>query len=209
MTETDPAVTRRLRSRARFEKRQQEIVDIAAGLFAERGYHATTVDDLTAATGLQRGGLYHYIGSKEALLFGIHERFIKPLLEAAREIERQEPDPEERVRALARALMRDIAEYQPRVTVFLQEWRIIRSVDTTRAAELVDARRAFEAVVDRALADGIASGAFAIANPRLAKLAFLGMFNYSYQWYRGDGGVGPDEVADAFCDIFLPGIRAR
>ena len=209
MTETDPAEARRLRSRARFEKRKQEIVDIAAELFAQRGYHATTVDDLTAATGLQRGGLYHYIGSKEALLFGIHERFIVPLLEAAREIERQEPDPEQRVRALAHALMRDIAEYQPQVTVFLQEWRIIRSVDSPRAQELLDARRAFEAVVDRALTDGIGTGVFTIPNPRLAKLAFLGMFNYSYQWYRGDGGVSPDEVADAFCDIFLAGIRSR
>lgn len=209
MTETDPAESRRLRSRARFDRRKLEIVDIAAALFARRGYHATTVDDLTEATGLQRGGLYHYIGSKEALLFAIHERFIQPLLEAAREIEQRESDPEARLRALARALMHDIAEYQPQVTVFLQEWRTIRVVDSPRAAELLDARRAFEAVVERALAAGVESGAFRIANQRLAKLAFLGMFNYSYQWYRGGGGVSPDEVADAFCDVFLDGVRQQ
>lgn len=209
MAEIDPAEARRLRSRARFDKRKLEIIDIAAELFARRGYHATTVDDLTEATGLQRGGLYHYIGSKEALLFDIHERFIRPLLDAAREIEQREDDPEARLRALAHALMRDIADYQAQVTVFLQEWRTIRAVNTARAKELLDARRAFESVVERALADGMASGALRIADLRLAKLGFLGMFNYSYQWYRGDGGVSPDEVADAFCDVFLDGVRGR
>ncbi|MEZ5101818.1 MAG: TetR/AcrR family transcriptional regulator [Thermoleophilia bacterium] len=202
-----PDRARRTRSRARFEARQREIVDIAARLFADRGYHATSVDDLTAATGLQRGGLYHYIGSKEALLFRIHERFIAPLLEAAREIEQRDEPAEQRLRALARALMRDIADYQPQVTVFIQEWRTIRA--DPRAGELVEARRAFEAVLERVLADGVAEGTFRLDDARLAQLGFLGMFNYSYQWFRSSGGVPPEQVADRFCDVFLDGIRAR
>lgn len=205
--EQTPDQRRRARSRARYDARQREIVDIAARLFAERGYHATSVDDLTAATGLQRGGLYHYIGSKEALLFRIHERFIAPLLEAAHEIERREASAEQRLRALARALMRDIADYQPQVTVFIQEWRTIRA--DPRSRELVEARRQFEAVVERALAAGVAEGVFRIESARLALLGFLGMFNYSYQWFRADGGVAPEDVADRFCDVFLDGIRAR
>ena len=76
----------RPQSRERYEARREEIIDIAARVFAERGYHATSIDHLVQATGLQRGGLYHYIGSKEELLFQIHERFIAPLLKRRKKL---------------------------------------------------------------------------------------------------------------------------
>jgi TetR/AcrR family transcriptional regulator, cholesterol catabolism regulator len=65
-------------------RRRREIVDVGAKAFAEHGFHATTIDQLVEATGLQRGGLYHYIDGKLDLLIAIHERFIEPLLEEAR-----------------------------------------------------------------------------------------------------------------------------
>lgn len=194
------------RSRARHEARSQEIVDIAARLFAERGYHATSIEDLSEATGLKRGGLYYYIGSKEELLFRIHERFIAPLLDAAREIEDRGEPPAETLRALAHALMHDIAEYRDQVTVFLHEWRTIMRNEDPRAAEVMRNRREFEAVIDRCLRRGIDDGTFVIEEPRLAVLGFLGMINYSYQWYRPDGPYGPDDVASAFCTYLLRGI---
>lgn len=202
---TDDAPKRR----PKFEARRQEIVDIAARIFAERGYDATSLDDLCEATGLQRGGLYHYIGSKEDLLFRIHERFIAPLLEEARRIEAQGDDPVSTLRALAHALMSDIAEYRDQVTVFLHESRTVSRRKDERSAAVMAARREFEDVIDRTLQRGVADGLFNIAHPRLALLGFLGMFNYSYQWYRPGHSVSPDEVADAFVGVFLDGIRAR
>jgi AcrR family transcriptional regulator len=49
--------------RERYDARQRDVIDACARVFAERGYDGTSVDDLVAATGLARGGLYHYIGS--------------------------------------------------------------------------------------------------------------------------------------------------
>jgi AcrR family transcriptional regulator len=205
-----PTVTRRRgRSRDGFEARRQEIVDTAARLFADRGYHATSLDDLSAATGLQRGGLYHYIGSKESLLFMIHERFIEPLLAAARVIEDRGEPPDVTLENLAGALMRDIAEYRDQVTVFLHEWRTMAPKDHERAAAVRDARREFEAIIERTLSRGVEAGIFAIADTRLASLGFLGMLNYSYQWYRADAPWSADDVADAFGSYFLDGIRIR
>ena len=65
-----PAPPDRPRLRARYDRRRQRVIDTAAGVIARRGFHATTVGDLVEATGLARGGLYHYIGSKDELLFG-------------------------------------------------------------------------------------------------------------------------------------------
>jgi AcrR family transcriptional regulator len=199
----------RARSRERYEIRRQEIVDIAAHLFAQRGYHATSIDDLSTATGLQRGGLYHYIGSKEALLFMIHERFIEPLLEEARAIEDRGEPPDVTLRALGHALMHDIAAYRDQVTVFLHEWRTIHHKESERADAVMAARREFEDVIDRTLRRGIEQGLFQIDEPRLAVLGLLGMINYTYQWYRPDASWSADDVAEAFWSYFLDGIRIR
>src|SRR3954454_471441 len=113
-------------SAAKYDAKHQELVDIAAHVFARQGFHGTSIDDLVEATGLTRGGLYHYIARKEDLLIAVHERFIEPLLNNARAIAAQALPADEALRRLAHALMHDIATYQDQVTVFLHEWRVIK-----------------------------------------------------------------------------------
>jgi AcrR family transcriptional regulator len=198
------------RSRARFEARRAEIGDVAAHVFAEHGYHGTSIEDLVAATGLQRGGLYHYIGSKEKLLFRIHEQFVEPLLAEAHAIEGQGDDPPATLRALAEALMRNIAEYRDQVTVFLHEWKTLGACrDGRRAKKVMVARKEFEDVIDRILRRGADEGAFDIDDRHLAVLGFLGMINYTYQWYGPNGPFSALEIADAFSTYFLRGIERR
>jgi AcrR family transcriptional regulator len=194
---------------SRFDTRRYEIVDIAAGLFARHGYHATSLDDLCEATALKRGGLYHYIGSKEELLYLIHERFIEPLLAAAHEVESRGASPDATLRGLAHVLMGVIAEYNDQVTVFLHEWRSVVDKDSERAERVRQARRDFESVIERTLERGMADGSFTPRKPMLSVLAFLGMINYAYQWYRPDGDYSAAEVADVFCDIYLLGAGTR
>jgi AcrR family transcriptional regulator len=209
MAETKSVGPRR-RSREQYETRRQEIVDAAAHAFASRGYHATSIDDLVQATGLQRGGLYHYIGSKEELLFQIHERFIEPLLEAAHEIEARAESPSETLEQLAYALMRDIANYRDQVTVFLHEWKTLRySDDVARVERVLTARRQFEDVIDRTIRRGVDAGVFDVDDRRLAVLAFLGMINYTYQWFDPAGSMTADDVARTFATYFLRGIERR
>lgn len=210
MAESTSAATRRPRGRPRlenneqFEKRRREIVDIAAKVFAERGFHATTVDHLVAATGLQRGGLYHYMESKEDLLIRIHERFIEPLLAEAAKVADANDPPAVSLRKLGHLLMRDIAGYLPQVTVFLHEWRIIEKDKRWRSIRR--SRKQFEDVIAGVLQRGVDEGAFAVKDVRLTTLGFLGLFNYSYQWLKPGGRAGADEIADLFCDIFIDGI---
>jgi AcrR family transcriptional regulator len=206
---TAPAGARRSGRRPnseRWEKRRDEVVDVAARLFAERGYHPTTIDDLVEATGLTRGGLYHYISGKQDLLSQIHRRFIDPLLEQAERIAANGDPPEETLRLLGEALMSDIATYTDQVTVFLHEWRIIQ--EDPAWADIRRSRKRFEGVIEQVLRRGIREGVFEVADVRLTVLAFLGMFNYSYQWYSSSGRVSSTRLAKMFADIFLDGIRA-
>jgi AcrR family transcriptional regulator len=196
----------RPRSKERWEERRREVLDIAAQLFAERGYHATSIQDLVDATGLKRGGLYHYINGKADLLIQIHQRVIDPLLADARRIAAEEGPADVILRALAVALINDIANYHDEVIVFLNEWRIIG--DDPEWTTVREARKEFEGVIESVLQAGMDEGIFRISDRRLAVLGFLGMFNYTYQWYQPGGRVSPQHVADYFCDIYLDGVRS-
>ena len=188
----------------RYERRRENVLTAAAAVFARRGYQATTIDDLVIATGLTRGGLYHYIESKDDLLFAIHERFIEPLLAETRRIEADDIEPAEVLRHISRALMRDIVTYHDHGLVFLREWRAMR--DEPRWKRVADSRREFERVILRTLERGQRTGDFSLEDPHLAVLGFLGMFSYTYQWMKPQH-TSPEVVADQFCNIFLSGIE--
>lgn len=215
-----PAPPKKPHLRERYDSRQQAVIDQCAHVFATRGYDGTTIDDLIAATGLTRGGLYHYIDSKSELLTRILHDLMGPLLEdaeaivngsaeAARGFSGEAPeDPpgsaEARLRALVRVWMEQVESHQDHITVFLQERATI-----AREATWDDVRRdraAFEALLAQVLQDGIDRGEFAIDDPQLSALALLGMVNHAAVWFRPDGRLDAEAVADGFCDVLLQGI---
>jgi AcrR family transcriptional regulator len=182
--------------RARYERRRQEVVRAAARLFAERGYHATSMDDLSAATGLAPGGLYHYIGGKEQLLFSILGQLMDPLLERARELERSEDPPRDRLRALLRLWLAHIADHHDHMLVFSQERAVLERDE--RWKQVRESRQAFEAILGRLVAQTEPRG-----DTRLTVLALLGMVNHTAQWYRADGRLSSDQIADGYWELLL------
>jgi AcrR family transcriptional regulator len=192
--------------RARYDARRAEVVDTAAGLFAARGYHATSIEDLLQGTGLTRGGLYHYMDGKQDLLIAVLDALMDPLLARAREIVASPASPEEHLRAVTRAWLEHVAAHRDHMVVFNQERRTLErdpAWATVRAG-----RRDFEELLAAILARGIAEGAFRVADPQLVLLALLGMGNHTAQWYAPDGRLDAAQIADGYCALVLDGIRA-
>lgn len=194
----------RQHSRLRYERRRQEIADIAARVFAERGYHGTSVSDLVSATGLQRGGLYHYINGKEELLSLVHHRFIEPLLEESRAVLAEGEPPDKTLRMLMHVLLKIVEQYRNQVTVFLREWRNIKDHKAWEA--IASARKEYEDIVLGVLKRGSDEGMFSVPDQKMAGMALLGMINYTYQWFDPGGRVSADELADQMTSIFLHGV---
>jgi TetR/AcrR family transcriptional regulator, cholesterol catabolism regulator len=193
--------------RARYELRRQEVINTTARVFAERGYQATLIDDLVTATGLTRGGLYHYIASKQELLFSILDELIDPLLERARSIISTPAPPEEHLRQVTRVWLNHIASHRDHMIVFNQERGIL---ERDRRWEHVQiARRSFEEILEGILQRGQEDGSFKMRDPQLALLALLGAVNYTPQWFASSGRLKPEEIADVYCDVLLDGIRPR
>jgi AcrR family transcriptional regulator len=189
--------------RQRYDLRRQRVTAIAARLFAERGYHATTISDLTEATGLAAGGLYHYIGSKQELLFRICNELMEPLLAQARLIVSREASPDEQLRELLRVWLVHIERHRDHMLVFQQERHVIEREPRWRNVR--KQRKDFERILDDILARCENEGIVAFRDRRLALLALLGMVNHTAQWLRKQGRLTPEQIADGYCDILLGG----
>ena len=191
----------------RWETRRREVVDISARLFAERGYRNTSIDDLVDATGLQRGGLYHYIESKQHLLLLTHEELIEPLLARAEEIAASELAAEARLRELLRAWVAHVASHRDHMVVFNEERRLIEADPAWR--QVRDARERFESLLDEVLRAGDRDGSFAIDDIDIARMSILGIVNHMPQWLDPNGRLAPGDVADRCADLLLQGLLSR
>jgi TetR/AcrR family transcriptional regulator, cholesterol catabolism regulator len=187
--------------RARFDRRQREVVDTAALLFARQGYHATSVADLIDATGLASGGLYHYIGSKEQLLLQICDRLMDPLLDEAEALAAGSEPAAARLRLVVRAWMRHVERHRAHMLVFQQERRVLEA--DARWQDVRRKRKRFERLVERLLRAAEREGGAIFSDRRAALLALLGMVNYAPQWFRADGRMTADQIADRWCDLLL------
>jgi AcrR family transcriptional regulator len=167
-------------------------------VFAERGFQATSMQDLTEATGLAAGGLYHYIGSKQQLLLKIFEQLMEPLLEQAREIERTDDPPAEQLRALLRVWLDHIERHQDHMLVFAQERHVVERGEGWE--QVRTSRDEFEAILDRLLQQ-VGAG----RDRRLTLLALLGMVNYTPQWFRAGGRLTATEIADGYFEMVMSG----
>jgi AcrR family transcriptional regulator len=187
--------------RARYDRRQDEVVAAAARVFAERGFHATSVQDLIGATGLTAGGLYHYIGSKDALLVRVCDQLMEPLLEQAEAIVGTDAPADEHLRALVRAWMTHVEGNRAHMAVFQQERHVLERGPQWRRVRRQ--RKAFEALLAAVLERGEHEGTLRLPDRDLALRALLGMVNHTSQWFRPRGRLSAEQIADGYLELLL------
>jgi TetR/AcrR family transcriptional regulator, cholesterol catabolism regulator len=182
--------------------RRSELTREAARLFAERGYHGTSIGDLAKAMGVQKGSLYAHIESKQDLLYEAMREGAEAFHAALDEI----PDDlrvTERIRLALRAHLRVVAEQLDIATVFVREWRYLEG---ERAAEFLAERRRYEERFRALFREGRELGELRTdLDDQAAVLLVLSAANWAYTWLPA--GADTDPLADRFFSILLDGIR--
>jgi TetR/AcrR family transcriptional regulator, cholesterol catabolism regulator len=180
--------------------RKDQILEKAAELFSQRGYHATTMRDLGEVTGLLPGSLYAHFSGKEEILYQIVIEAARQFLGGMEALRAQPAPPEEKLRAAMRAHIEVVARDLEGARVFLHEWRALRG---GRRSEIRKLRRRYEELWDEIIRE------VAPADPKLARLLVLSAANWTYVWYRPDGPLGPEEIADRYSKLLLTGLSGN
>ena len=182
--------------------RRSELTRQAARLFAERGYHGTSIGDLAEAMGVQKGSLYAHIASKQDLLYATMREGADAFHAGLDEIPERLPATEKLRRAL-RAHLRVVSEQLDVATVFVREWRYLQG---ERRDEIVAERRRYEERIRAIFREGRELGELRTdLDDGTAALLALSAANWAYTWLRP--GVDTDELADRFYSLLVDGMR--
>jgi TetR/AcrR family transcriptional regulator, cholesterol catabolism regulator len=182
--------------------RRIELTRQAARLFAEKGYHGTSIGDLAEAMGVQKGSVYAHIESKQDLLYETL-RDGAAAFHGALDLIPETLPAVDKLRLALRAHLAIVAEQLDVATVWMREWRYLEG---ERREEFVAARRRYEERIRGLFQEGVElSELRADLDVTAAALLFLSAANWAYTWLKP--GRDTDELADRFFALLVDGMR--
>ena len=186
--------------------RRDELLAIAARLFAERGFKNTTVRDIADAAGILSGSLYHHFDSKESIVDELLDSFQQELWREYDAIDASDRTPRGKLEAVVRASFDAIDRHHSEVAIFQTDAAYLATFD--RFAYLVERNTRFRDLWTRLLTEGVASGELrSDLNVELVYRFLRDTVWVAVRWYRPGGDLSPEQVADQYLHILLEGIR--
>lgn len=187
-----------------YDERLEHLLSTAARVFADQGYHATTMRDLARATGMSLAGMYYYVQGKDELLFFIQERCFQQVLAGATAAVAEGTVPADRVTRFIQHHLGFFASHMSEMKVLSHEAKSLTGPGLDRINRL---KRRYVDLLARLIAD-LDTDADGRPDPRIAAYGLFGMMNWIYTWYDPKGPVSPETLADHFAHLFLTGAAA-
>jgi AcrR family transcriptional regulator len=186
--------------------REHEVVEAAVKVFYEKGYAASTIQDVADVVGVLKGSLYHYISSKEDLLFRILQESHEQTRELMTEISELEVEPMERLRTYLERTYLWYLSHPERVSVYFNQQQHLTG---SKRSEMLIQMREYEHYLRELLAEAKGAGALrSDLDLKLASFFLLGALNSLPTWYRVGGGYSPEHIAREFTAMSLQSLTA-
>jgi AcrR family transcriptional regulator len=185
---------------------RDEILDAAAQIFGQKGFHAASMQDIAEAVNLQKASLYHHVSSKQEILLAVLDRALDLLTEHIEAVTTQNLPPNEKLRQAIIAYLQALLDHRDLSAVLFLEHK---SLEPQYHARHIPRRDRFERLWRDLIQEGIDQGIFTCLDPALASRSLMGVMNWTITWYRPDGKLNPVQIADQFADLFLVGLLSR
>jgi TetR/AcrR family transcriptional regulator, cholesterol catabolism regulator len=178
--------------------KKERILEEASTLFYERGYRGTTLDAIAERLEVSKPFIYHHFKSKAELLVEIYKRVLRLCLETIETAAAGPGTAREQLRSFAVNYTQIVLKEQAIVAIFFREEQNLppEEIDSINAL-----KREFDAKLTQLLRHGVDQGEFEIADVRVVTLALTGMMNWAYTWYRPQGRLSPDVIAQSMAAL--------
>ena len=184
-------------------ERLAEIYRTAAQIILRKGYDATSVNDIANALGMTKAGLYHYINGKKELLFDIMNFGLDELDEEVVTPAHAIADPSARLRFIITSHARLVTRGQGAITILVDE---ITALTPAQNRKITRRKREYFDSLREVLNELKSNGELADVDTTTATFSLLGMINWLSRWYRHDGSLTEEQVADDITRIALHGL---
>jgi TetR/AcrR family transcriptional regulator, cholesterol catabolism regulator len=182
------------------------ILQAAAQIFSEKGFHAASMQDIAAAVNLQKPSLYHHVASKQEILLVLLDQALDLLIEKLEDVAGKPLPPDEKLRQAMICYIGVLTEHRDLASVLLTEHR---SLDSELRDSHMPRRKRFEKLWRDLVEEGIEAGIFRPMEAGMVARSLLGVMNSTLAWYRPDGRLSSVEIAEGYWDIFTKGLLVR
>jgi AcrR family transcriptional regulator len=187
------------------QSRSEEIRLAALGLFAERGYLATSMEDIGQAAGIRGPSVYRHYPSKQQMLYEIMRDTMDTLIAEQQLAVSTMTDLVARLRRMVEAHVRYHARH--RLEAFVGN-REIKNLDDEKRAQVLAQRHTYESGLRKVIEAGVADGSFQVGSSRLASYAILDMGMGISAWYSPHGELTESQVVYEYGEFALSLVRA-
>ena len=185
---------------------RDEILEAAVQIFSQKGFHATSMQDIAQSVNLQKASLYHHISSKQEILVAVLDRALDMLVENMQCVMERQLPTTEKLYLATKVYLSEMLENRELASVLLLEHR---SLKPEYQDIHIPRRDKFENLWRELLEQGVAENEFECEDPAITARAILGVLNWSVTWYRSNGKLSPQEISDQFVTLFLYGLIPR
>jgi AcrR family transcriptional regulator len=179
------------------------ILKSAATAFRRFGYHGATVEHIAAALEMKKGNLYYYYRNKEEILFACHQYSLDRLLTLLDDVERTDAAPDQRLRHLIVCFVHVVLDELHSTALFLD----LEALSPSHRKAVVARRDEFDHGLRRIVREGCLASTFEPHDAKLLSFAILGAVNWIPRWYNPKGPSSSQQIADAFADYLVRGLR--
>jgi AcrR family transcriptional regulator len=182
---------------------REDILEAAAQVFRQKGFHGASMNDIAEAVSLQKASLYHHVSSKQEILLELLDRALELLNERISSITVQDISVDEKLRLMIREYLQILANNIDLAAVLLFEHR---ALERRQHARHIPNRNKFEALWRDVINEGVRKRLFKCDNPALATRALFGIMNWTITWYRSDGELSIEQIANQYSNLLLNGL---
>jgi AcrR family transcriptional regulator len=181
------------------------LVREAARAFSARGYHDTSLDDVAKALGVTKPALYYYVKNKQEILFECHMLSYDLGDQALEYGEKNGKTGFEKILLLVKNYIELITSEMGSSVVLVE----LDSLDAENRARVIRRRDKFDRYCRRLVAQGIKDGSIRSMDPKLTVFFFMGAINWMTRWFKTDGPLTGEQIAEHFADFLTAAISRR
>jgi AcrR family transcriptional regulator len=187
------------------ERRRAEILRAALRAFRDKGYHATTLDDIAEHVGVRKTALYHYFPDKEAILYECHRESLAEVRRLMTTAGKSADSAADHLALVIREHVRVMIETLEGSPLAFE----VTALSPARQAEVIQARDKYERGLRKIIDGGVKNGEFRPVDSKIAVFAILGAINWIARWYRPEGAVQAPELGEQFADYLVGGLACK
>lgn len=182
---------------------RDDILDAAAQVIRQKGFHGASMADIAKAVDLQKASLYHHVSSKQEILLALLDRALELLFEHISNVTDKPLPPDEKLRQMIHSYLQVMTENRDLALVLLMEHR---SLNPDLRSQHVPNRDKFELLWRNVVVEGIDEGVFSEVDPVMATRTLFGIMNWTLTWFQPDGEMSIEQITEQYANLLFKGL---